>query len=172
MKRNALSLLFAVAFLFSIIPFKASASTQTYTCYEWYDFNGTGELDQGDLYILETLILAGETHYGVLDLVIAYQIFFDEVVGVEVSEHRFYSQTAYDEDKLNEIVQYWRSDYPKNVIVSDGSVKFEFLRHEGKMTMLFVRIYDLPLGRFMIGSYLLPDGKRVCLYDNCTVTVQ
>ena len=172
MKRNALVLLFIAAFIFSVIPFQASASTTTYPCYEMYDFNGSGELDQGDIYILENLVLAGETHYGVLDLVTAYKILYDMIVGLDVSEHRFYSQTAYDEDKLNSIVQYWRSDYPKNVIVSDGSVKFEYLTSDGKMTMLFVRIHELPLGRFMVGNYSLPDGKEICLYDDCSVSVQ
>lgn len=135
-----------------------------------YDFDQTGTVDQLDILKLQDLVIAPDSPYGVLDLVIAYQIFCDTwVVNVPVTRLIYAPILEPGAETENLLRNYFASDYPCTVWIYSDRISFQFLQYEGKTALIFDRVdASSEIAVDELAAYNLSDGTKITFYEDYT----
>ena len=138
----------------------------------FYDLNWNGYLDQEDIYeITQELVSGDKSWFCVLDLIVAYQILYDQnISALPVTDTIFVCELPHNEDNNSLICNWLSSDYPRKVLTSDNTVTFSFLKLDGKTELILLR-NDSYVSANPLAEYHT-EGGIIVVNDNYTVTVQ
>ena len=175
MKKLFICILSAVFFLAGFFyPLKASCETLSceYIEIAHLDTNYNGIVDQEDLFNIENALISNDVStYCVIDLITAYQIFYDQFISeVPVINKIYYLAEDPDSQCRTVISNYVTSDYPKQVYLSDNTVTISFLMWEGKKEFIFNRSFT-PYNEEQILVSLHASSYTVVILTNLTAEI-